>query len=153
MSRTQTGAAVFLFVVGLFAAIEARKLSIGELGRPGPGLFPFYLALGLSIVALALVVRSRSAPANGHATPQLSAKTLHAEKVVATLFGLFVYTFALELLGFLFSTFALMLFLFKSVDPLTWPAAVGGALLTSALTYVVFKVWLQVSLPAGLLGL
>jgi putative tricarboxylic transport membrane protein len=153
MRRYQTWAAALLFFVGLLATLEARKLNIGEFGRPGPGFFPFYLALAFSIVSLALIVRSLRAAASEEVTPQVSAQTPRAEKVVATVLGLIVYAFALEWLGFLFSTFTLMLFLFKAVDPLAWPAAIGGSLATSLLSYVVFKMWLQVSLPAGLLGL
>lgn len=153
MRRYETWAAVFLFLVGLLATLEARQLNIGEFGRPGPGLFPFYLALVFSIVSLALIVRSLRPIASEQVAPQVSAKTLRPEKVVATLVGLIVYAFALEWLGFLFATFLLMLFLFKAVDPLTWRAAIGGSLATALLSYVIFKIWLQVSLPAGLLGL
>ena len=123
------------------------------LNRPGPGFFPFYLALAFSLVSLALIFHSLRPPASEQAAPQVSAKTARVEKVVATLLGLIIYAFALEWLGFLFSTFILMLFLFKAVDPLAWPAAIGGSLATSLLSYVVFKIWLQVSLPTGLLGL
>ena len=153
MRRYETWAAVFLFLVGLLATLEARKLNIGEFGRPGPGLFPFYLALVFSIISLVLIVRSLRPAASEQVVPQVTAKTLRPEKVVATLLGLIVYVFALEWLGFLFATFLLMLFLFKAVDPLAWPAAIGGSLATSLVSYVIFKIWLQVSLPAGLLGL
>jgi putative tricarboxylic transport membrane protein len=152
MRRYETWVAAFLLLVGLVAALETRKLNIGELGRPGPGFFPFYLALIFSIVSLALLLRSLRPAASQQVAPQVSAKTVRAEKVVATLLGLIVYAFALEWLGFVFSTFILMLFLFKAVDPLAWPTAIGGSLATSLLSYIVFKMWLQVSLPAGLLG-
>src|SRR5919108_3629645 len=153
MRRYETWAAAFLFVVGILATFEARKLNLGEFGRPGPGFFPFYLALVFSIVSLALIVRSLQPAAGEQAAPQVSGKTLRPDRVVATLLGLIVYAFALDWLGFLFATFLLMLFLFKAVDPLAWPAAIGGSLATSLVSYVVFKIWLQVSLPAGLLGL
>jgi len=153
MRRYETWAAAFLFLVGLLATLEARKLNLGEFGRPGPGFFPFYLALVFSLVSLALILRSLRPAASEQVAPRVSAKTLRPQKVVATLLGLIVYAFALEWLGFLFATFILMLFLFKAVDPLAWPAAIGGSLATSLLSYVVFKMWLQVSLPAGLLGL
>ncbi len=153
MRRYETWAAAFLFLVGLLATLEARKLNLGEFGRPGPGFFPFYLALVFSLVSLALIRRSLRPAASEQVAPRVSAKTLRPQKVVATLLGLIVYAFALEWLGFLLATFILMLFLFKAVDPLAWPAAIGGSLATALLSYVVFKMWLQVSLPAGLLGL
>jgi putative tricarboxylic transport membrane protein len=153
MRRYQTWAAAFLFFVGLLATLQARKLTLGEFGRPGPGFFPFYLALFFTIVSLALILRFLRSAASDQEVPQRVAKTVRAEKVFATLLGLIVYAFALEWLGFLLSTFILMLFLFKAIDPLAWPAAIGGSLATALLSYVVFKIWLQIALPAGLLGL
>lgn len=150
MARYQTWAAACLFVLGLLGILEARNLILGDLGRPGPGFFPFYLALVLSLISLALILRSLRPAASEQ---QVGPKRLRTEKVVVTLVALILYAFALEWLGFLFSTFALMLFLFKAVDPLTWPAAIGGSLATSLLSYVVFKIWLQVALPIGLFGL
>lgn len=153
MPRHQTAAAGFLFVLSLLAVFEARKLDLGDIGRPGPGFFPFYLALFFALFSLALILRSLKPEANDQSHGQPSARTARPGKVVATLVGLILYTFALEWLGFLLATFGLMLFLFKAVDPLRWPAAVGAALATSLVSYVVFKMWLQVSFPAGPLGL
>jgi putative tricarboxylic transport membrane protein len=153
MRRYETWAAAFLFLVGLFAAIEARKLSIGEFGRPGAGFFPFYLALVFVLISLGLIWKSLQAVKTERLPPQISSEASHIGKVVTTLLALVVYVFALEWLGYILATFVLMLFLFKAVDPLTWPAAIGGSLSTSLLSYVVFKLWLQVSLPPGLLPL
>jgi putative tricarboxylic transport membrane protein len=152
MRRYQTWAAAFLFLVGLLATLEARKLTLGEFGRPGPGFFPFYLALVFTIVSLALILRSLRSAASEQPAPQRFAQIGRAEKVVAVLLGLLIYAFALEWLGFLLSTFILMIFLFKAIDPLAWPAAIGGSLATALLSYVVFKIWLQIALPVGLLG-
>ncbi|HEU4344734.1 MAG TPA: tripartite tricarboxylate transporter TctB family protein [Candidatus Binatia bacterium] len=153
MPRHQTAAAGFLFVLSVLAVFEARKLDLGDIGRPGPGFFPFYLALFFALFSLALILRSLKPAANDQSRGQPSASRARPGKVVATLVALIIYTFSLEWLGFLLATFGLMLFLFKAVDPLGWPAAVGGALATSLVSYVVFKMWLQVSFPAGPLGL
>lgn len=146
-------AAGFLLLFGILAIVEARKLTIGELGRPGPGFFPFYLAVALAIVSLVLLVQSLH-QATGEQRPfQEPGESLRRGKIAWTLFGLFLYAFALEPLGFLLPTFILMLFFFRAVDPLRWTAAISGALATSALTYVIFKLWLQIPFPAGPWGL
>ena len=56
MVRAQAAAAVLL-VVGLGGAIEARRLTISDPGHPGPGFYPFWLALALCLVALAPLLR------------------------------------------------------------------------------------------------
>ena len=142
--------ALFAFIV-IAGSLQA---GIGW-GAEGPkaGFFPFYLALFFALFSLALILRSLKPAANDQSRGQPSASRARPGKVVATLVALIIYTFSLEWLGFLLATFGLMLFLFKAVDPLRWPAAVGGALATSLVSYVVFKMWLQVSFPAGPLGL
>jgi len=151
MRRHDPWAAGFLLLFSVLASLEARKLTVGELGRPGPGFLPFFLAVALSIVSLALLsqsLRNKSAKETTHRSEPWG-----SGKVAWTLFGLFVYAFALEPLGFLLSTFFLMLFLFKAVDPLRWASAIGGAIATSLLTYTLFKLWLHVPLPTSPWGL
>jgi len=63
--------------------------------------------------------------------------------------ALFVYAFALERVGFVVATFALLLFFFKVLERQRWVMALAGSLVTAFVTYLVFKVWLQVQLPAG----
>jgi len=138
-----------LLLFGLLAALEAGKLTVGEPGRPGPGFFPFFLAVALSLVALALLVRSVLKAGKSEAVHQGSAVLVRWGKVASTLVGLFAYAFLLEPLGFLLATVLLMLFLFRAVDPVRWAAAAGGALATSLLSYTLFKFGLGVRLPPG----
>ena len=147
--RRDPCAAGVLFCFGLSATVEARRLAVGEPGQPGPGFFPFWLAVAFTIVTLALLVHSfRARPSMASPSGPSRWRTL-----VLALLSLLGYALALEPLGFLLATFLLMLVLFRSVDPLAWPAAVGGSLATSILAYALFKVWLQVQLPAGPWGL
>lgn len=149
MMRRDPWAAGVLLCFGLAAIVEARRLAVGEAGQPGPGFFPFWLAVAFSIVTLALFVHSlRSRPSMVPASGPSRRRAL----VLACL-SLLGYALALEPLGFLLASFLLMLVLFRSVEPLGWPAAVGGSLATSLLAYALFKVWLQVQLPAGPWGL
>jgi hypothetical protein len=59
----------------------------------------------------------------------------------------------LERLGFLLATFVLLLFFFTALQRQHWLVALGGSVATSLATYLVFKVWLGVNLPAGLWSL
>ncbi|MBI4483637.1 MAG: tripartite tricarboxylate transporter TctB family protein [Acidobacteria bacterium] len=141
----------FLLLVGLLSAFEARGLTVGELGRPGPGFFPFYLAVALSIVSVALLVRSFHHAGLEGTAAQGSGEQSGGNKIIWTLLALFGYTFALDHLGFLVATFLLMLILFRVVELRRWPAAVAGSLATSLLAYGLFKL-LQIRLPPGIWG-
>jgi len=134
-----------LLAFGLVALEEARKLRFGSIARPGPGFFPVVLAGAFSLVCLVLLVgalRGRG----GDAPP---AARLGWPRIVATMAALFVYALVLEAVGFVAATFALLLFFFRALERQRWPVAVAGSLVTALVTYLVFKVWLHVQLPAS----
>lgn len=145
MTGRDRGAAAVLLVFGLIALEEARKLRFGSIVRPGPGFFPVVLAAAFSLVCLALLVGALRARGTG---PAPGAR-LGWPKIVATMAALFVYAFALERVGFVVATFALLLFFFKALERQRWRTALAGSLVTACVTYLVFKVWLNVQLPAG----
>jgi putative tricarboxylic transport membrane protein len=138
-------ASAVLLAFGLVALEEARKLRFGSIARPGPGFFPVVLAAAFSLVCLTLLVRA--VRAGGEPAP--AGARLGWRKIVATMAALFVYALLLEGLGFVIATFALLLFFFRALERQRWPVALLGSLATALLTYVVFKVWLHVQLPAS----
>lgn len=54
-----TGRGLLLAAVAFFFLVQAPKLTIGSLSRPGPGLFPVMVASLLLLIAIVIVVRSR----------------------------------------------------------------------------------------------
>jgi len=53
------GKGFLLAAVSLFFLLQAPKLTLGNLSRPGPGLFPVMVASLLLVIAIVIVVRSR----------------------------------------------------------------------------------------------
>jgi len=53
------GKGVLLAAVSLFFLLQAPRLTLGNLTRPGPGLFPVMVASLLLLIAIVIVVRSR----------------------------------------------------------------------------------------------
>jgi hypothetical protein len=145
VSGRDRAAAAALLVFGLVALEEARKLRLGTIARPGPGFFPVLLAAAFSVVCLVLLVTAWRVRDVARA-PDAQLAWL---KIVAAMAALFVYAFVLERVGFVVATFALLLFFFKGLEGQRWTMALAGSLVTAFLTYLVFKVWLQVQLPAG----
>jgi hypothetical protein len=138
-------AAAVLFVFGLVALEEARKLRFGTLARPGPGFFPVVLAAAFSLVCLVLLLQTvRAADANSAPVARLG-----WQKIVATMAALCLYAVVLEPLGFVAATFALLLFFFRALERQRWPVALASSLATALVSYLVFKVWLNVQLPAA----
>lgn len=146
MTGRDRGAAAVLLVFGLIALEEARKLRFGSIVRPGPGFFPVLLAAAFSLVCVLLLVGALRAR-DGHAV--VAGARLGWSKILATMAALFAYAFVLERVGFVAATFALLMFFFKVLERQRWRTALAGSLVTAFVTYLVFKVWLNVQLPAG----
>jgi hypothetical protein len=149
MGRPALWPAAFVLLLGLAAIWEARKLPLGSVARPGPGFFPYYLAIALALVGAALVVQALRQPAP---RPAGAAGSRQRWKAAACLGALVIYALSLESLGFLPGTFLLLIFLFTIIEPQGWVIAIGGSAVTAVLVYLVFKVWLGVQLPIGLWG-
>ena len=179
MRRRDLGAAAVLLAFGLFALTQARGLRFGTVVAPGPGFFPLCLAAALCLTSLALFVSAwrtdrhggpsygppmppdaRGAPAkprhpSNELHPVAAGSTAGGQRfaVIGTLAALLVYALVLEWLGFLLATFGLLVFFFKALQRQSWLVAVGGAVATALASYLVFKIWLGVNLPGGLLRL
>ena len=155
MRRRDLGAAAVLLAFGLFALTQALGLRFGSIVTPGPGFLPLCLAAAFSLVSLGLFVTALGTPPGDASQPAAGADVgrfkgvTGSVKVVGTLGALLVYALVLEPLGFPLATFGLLLFFFTALQRQRWLVALGGSLVTSLATYVVFKLWLGVNLPPG----
>jgi hypothetical protein len=62
------------------------------------------------------------------------------------------YILALETLGFSLSGFLLMAIIMRGLERLSWKQTLTISIVTLAVSYVVFKVFLKATLPTGILG-
>ncbi len=153
LKRYQIGCALFLFLIGIFVSWEGRGLDVGRVVSPGPGFFPFWLGLALIIVSLALLFHFGRKKVDPSLSSQDPWKGFQWEKVLYSSVALLLYALFLETLGYLLATVVLMLFFFRAIEPQKWVVVIPGSVITSFITYLLFKVWLQVHLPAGLWGM
>lgn len=147
MKIADIGSSVFFMAFGIFVAWQSEKLSFGSFRAPGPGFFPY--CLGLILLALSCVVavqEIRKKGAGGHEAG------LRKDRVIIALAGIFAYAFIVDFLGYLVSSFILMFLLIKMMVKKSWWFAPVVACLISLASYILFNVWLKVSLPAGLGG-
>jgi putative tricarboxylic transport membrane protein len=146
--RYDLASASFLLCFSLYYMGEAAGLGIGTARVPAPGFFPLILGGILSILSLVLLYAAATKKEAGTPSPGLW-HGLKWPKTVLILASLLAYTFLLEPLGYLAATLLLMLYLFKGIEPQTWRVAITGAVLSSGVTYLLFKTLLQIQLPRG----
>jgi len=153
LKRYQIGSAIFLLLFGALICFEAQRLEIGKITKPGPGFFPFWLGFALIISSLALTIKSSREKGEPSSLSAGMWKGLHWGKVLFCLTILVLYACLLESVGYIISTFLLMLLLFRTIGGQRWLLVVLGSIITSFATYALFRLWLQVQLPVGLWGM
>ena len=131
----------FLLLLGALALIEALRLRDDWMGaRLMPAL------VGATLVLLG-VAHSRL-PATAAAWPDAAGL-----RRVAGMVGLLVLYIALmPTLGFLLATTLFALPLVRTLGTWSWPTTIATTLAIAVSSHVVFKHWLGMPLPWGLLG-
>ena len=147
MKRGDAAASLFLAALSLFTCLLARRLGLGEVHNPGPGLIPFGAAALLGLMALGQFGRSLLAPAGEGAGPS---KWSQVSIVLGALLGCGV---ALNPLGFSVSVFLLMVVLLGVVGRKSWWATLTISFLIVTGAYLLFVRWLGVEFPRGPLGI
>jgi hypothetical protein len=146
----ETWSAAVVLVVGVAALVQARTLPFGSIAAPGPGFFPLTLSIGLALIGAVLVARAALAGGGPDAVAAGTAPAAGARaRLVIVVGAMFAYAAALPWLGFVLTTFALMVVLFRVVESHRWTTAVIESIASAALSHVVFRTWLGVRLPPG----
>lgn len=128
----------FAIVVG----IEAYRLGLGKLGRPGPGLTPLFYASVLAFLAAILFLRSLG-------MPELRASiVLRWRSILPILAILLIYGLTIEWLGYLICTFFVMVLLLR-IGGVRWPGSFLFAGVATLAVNLMFVRWLAVPLPIG----
>jgi putative tricarboxylic transport membrane protein len=139
-----------LFAAGMMTALWSLKYGFGSLSEPGVGFITFFAGAILALLALLLFFSSfRGKKPAG--LRELWAG-LDATKVLYVLGLLVAYAVLLRPVGFPLCTFILLFLLFRVKGSYrTWTMVLVSFFVT-AISYLVFQVWLQVQLPRGILG-
>ena len=149
MRRHDLISSTIWFCAGLFITLYAPQFDLGTASAPGTGFMPFLAGILMCIFS---AVTFLQAYFNQDRKSEKLWENIQFQKLIFVALGLFIYTFFLDLVGFLICTFLLILFLIRFVGSENWPKSIAGAILTSALCYLLFDKWLQANLPRGILG-
>jgi putative tricarboxylic transport membrane protein len=149
--RSDIAVAAILLALAGYIFLAASALPFGTARVPQTAFFPKTLAVLLAILSLVVLAQALAG----------KRATFDADKIgpagwcrigasLATLIG---FALVLQPLGFLLSTFLLMVCLLRAIEAQSWGKVIAVALATSLLTYGLFAWLLGVPLPAGVLGI
>jgi hypothetical protein len=142
---------LFWLGISIFVCLECIRTGIGTFHAPGPGFFPFWSAVILGTFAIILLVTISLKKKWKRKIVDLW-KGVEWKKVIWVLFCLFLYPFVLPIMGYLITTFGLMVFsLWIMGRSKIWVHGIS-ALIITLLSYVIFYILLDIALPKGIFG-
>jgi putative tricarboxylic transport membrane protein len=143
--------ALFLLAAALAICLGSFRLSLGEVKKPGPGLFPFLIGSILGVLSLLIFMRS----SKGISKEEEGALWPHPQrslKMTYILVALIVYAVGMSYLGFFLSTLLFLGFLLKGIEPQRWSVVLSVSIIGTIIFYGIFKYWLDIPFPEGILG-
>ena len=136
------GAGIMYMVIGLFFTIVASQYQMGTAAKMGPGYFPFYLGILMTILGLLVLLQSFSAKAAIERIPKFNWRIIAQITGAVVLYGLL-----LPRLGFLIAVVVLVFVSASASKEFTWKGTTINAAFLVAFTYSVFVLGLKLQFP------
>ena len=136
------GAGIMYIVIGLFFTIVATQYPMGTAAKMGPGYFPFFLGILMTLLGLIVAIKAIGAKAAIESIPKFN------WKVIAQITGSVVlYGLLLPRLGFLIAVVILVLVSASASKEFTWKGSLINAAFLVTFTYSVFVMGLKLQFP------
>jgi len=149
MRRHDLISSTLWFCTGLFITLYAPQFDLGTASMPGSGFMPFLAGIFICIFSALTFLQAHF---DKEGKTEKLWENIQFRKLIFVSLSLLIYTFFLDIVGFLICTFFLIFFLIHFVGSENWLRSVLGAVLTSILSYLLFDTWLKAQLPKGIFG-
>lgn len=138
-----------LLIIGVVTAWSSIHLSMGKWRHPGPGFFPFGLALVIILLSLALVLKHWKKDPSP--SPFWPGRTWL--RPLLGVLSLVFYALAVDIIGFILTTFLFLVIWMWVIERLRWRTIFSISIGTTVALYLIFNFFLEVPLPTGFVGL
>jgi hypothetical protein len=136
------GAGLMYMVVGLFFAYMATQYQMGTPAKMGPGYFPFWIGVLLTIIGLIVLLSSLRATAAIEKIPPFN------WKIIGLITGSVVaYGVLLPIMGFAVSIIVLVFMSAIASHEFSWKGTLVNAIALATSTYLVFVLGLKLQFP------
>ena len=151
MKRSQLAVSAVLAGLAGFVLFESRHLSFGTMRVPQTGFFPWVLATVLLILCVMLFAQGLFGTESDRPPDDILPEDW--SRIAFTLAAMIGFALVLERLGFLLTTFFLMILLLRAIESQRWSKVFFVALLTAIGSYALFGWILGIPLPSGVFGI
>ncbi len=136
------GAGIMYMVIGLFFTVVATQYPMGTTAKMGPGYFPFYLGILMTLLGLLVLIKSMGAKAAIESIPKFNWKVMAQITGSVVLYGLL-----LPRMGFLVAVVVLVLVSASASKEFSWKGSLLNASFLVIFTYSAFVVGLKLQFP------
>ena len=143
-------AGILLLILSVAAIVGSRDLVYKVEFSPGAGFFPFWLGVSLLILSLILLTKNTVLTSSAKEENPLPGKEALL-RILSILGSLLVGILLFERIGFLITMFVFVAFLLIVLEKYRWYSGILISLAMVFAVYGIFKIWLNVPLPLGLL--
>lgn len=150
MRKRNLISSIVLIALAIAILVNAGQLPFGNLWAPAAGFFPVILGALLAILSLILLVQAMKGKKEEASLFDMTSGRW--EKIGLSVGGLLAFTVFVEHLGYIISSFLLVAFLMRAVEPQKWSLVIVVAFFSSLVAYLVFGSWLDTPLPKGIIG-
>jgi len=140
------------FLLGCAISLYSLQYRLGTLAAPESGLMPFLSGAAIALLAALGFLLGTLRRLRGEGWRPLF-RGVAWRRGLLTLGALLGYLLLQTRLGFTLTTVLFIGFLLRAIFPQRWSVVIVTAVLTAAIAYLVFEVWLQAQLPMGPFGI
>jgi putative tricarboxylic transport membrane protein len=133
--------------IGFAVCILARSLPAQTGFGLGPAFLPFWTGIVLAVCGLWLCARPTPDPEVSWPASRGFARAASGFII------LLLYALALQPLGYLISTAVFLVIAILLLEPVRPTRALVVGIASAAILFLIFRVWLRIPLPGGVLGL
>ncbi len=153
MNRGNRVFSIICLGISLWLILESSKYNYIVRYTPGPGFFPFWLGVILSVFSVALLIETliKKGGKNLKEARRLPGKQALYRVGAITLFTA-GFSLLMTSLGFVISVILFVSGLLFLMERVPVVRSVITGLIMSACVYLIFEYWMEIGLPAGFLG-
>ncbi len=141
---------LFWLAISIFVFIKSLELGFGNFSAPGSGFTFFWSSFILGILSIILIIRSVFKKDESNVLKNLW-KDVKWNRAILIIIMISLYALFLDKLGFVLTTFLLLVFLFWMGKMKYW-VTILSAIITVVISYIFFHFILQIIFPRGILG-
>jgi putative tricarboxylic transport membrane protein len=156
MKNRDLVSSLFWMTFGILFLIGGLQHGLMRRGVPGPGFLPFFSGILLVLISFFVLIPAlarKTCPEKTGEKPGFFPETGSLKRILMAIAALLVYGVAMEIAGYLLTTFIFMYFVAQLMESKKRLQILILALSTSIISYLLFVVLLEVQLPKGLLGI